>query len=41
MRENGVVPVEVRPLEVPQPDGSVKLGVGELEANRHLLTSAE
>ncbi|SNS55525.1 rare lipoprotein A [Noviherbaspirillum humi] len=26
--EDGVAPVEVRPIEVPQPDGSVKLGDG-------------
>lgn len=28
MREDGVVPVEVVPIEVPQPDGSVKPGAG-------------
>ncbi|HJV85439.1 MAG TPA: septal ring lytic transglycosylase RlpA family protein [Noviherbaspirillum sp.] len=26
IKEQGVAPVEVKPLEVPQPDGSVKLG---------------
>ncbi|RJG06662.1 septal ring lytic transglycosylase RlpA family protein [Noviherbaspirillum cavernae] len=41
MRQQGVVPVEVRPLHVPQPDGSVKLGVAALEGNRALLTSGE
>jgi len=41
MREQGVVPVEVRPLQVPQPDGSIKRGVAELEGNRHWLTSGE
>jgi rare lipoprotein A len=28
LKENGTAPVEVKPLEVPQPDGSVKPGVG-------------
>ncbi|WP_136418493.1 septal ring lytic transglycosylase RlpA family protein [Herbaspirillum sp. ST 5-3] len=31
IKEEGVAPVEVKPLEVPQPDGSVKLGVAESE----------
>lgn len=26
MRDHGIVPVEVQPLHVPQPDGSIKLG---------------
>jgi rare lipoprotein A len=29
MKEDGVAPVVVTPLEVPQPDGSIKLGAGE------------
>ncbi|MBV0881251.1 septal ring lytic transglycosylase RlpA family protein [Noviherbaspirillum sp. L7-7A] len=28
MKEDGVAPVEVKPIEVPQPDGSVKQGEG-------------
>lgn len=28
MKEEGVAPVEVRPIAVPQPDGSIKPGVG-------------
>ncbi|WP_194712642.1 septal ring lytic transglycosylase RlpA family protein [Noviherbaspirillum soli] len=28
MKEDGVAPVEVKPIEVPQPDGSVKRGEG-------------
>ncbi|HEX8886621.1 MAG TPA: septal ring lytic transglycosylase RlpA family protein [Noviherbaspirillum sp.] len=28
MKEDGVAPVEVKPIEVPQPDGSVKPGEG-------------
>lgn len=28
MKEDGVAPVEVRPIAVPQPDGSIKPGVG-------------
>ena len=28
LKENGTAPVEVKPLEVPQPDGSVKPGAG-------------
>ena len=29
MKEDGVAPVVVTPLEIPQPDGSIKLGAGE------------
>ena len=32
--KDGVAPVEVRPIEVPQPDGSVKLGSGASDAER-------
>jgi rare lipoprotein A len=28
MKEDGVAPVVVKPIEVPQPDGSVKAGEG-------------
>ncbi|OTP69223.1 septal ring lytic transglycosylase RlpA family protein [Caballeronia sordidicola] len=28
LKENGTAPVEVKPVEVPQPDGSVKPGAG-------------
>jgi len=31
-KDKGVVPVEVKPVTVPQPDGSVKLGAGAAEA---------
>lgn len=31
IKEEGVAPVEVKPLEVPQPDGSVKLGAAASE----------
>jgi len=32
LKENGTAPVEVKPLEVPQSDGSVKPGAGAAEA---------
>jgi len=32
IKENGVVPVEVKPITLPQPDGGVKLGAGAGEA---------
>src|ERR1700744_6123189 len=31
LKENGTAPVEVKPVEVPQPDGSVKAGSGVAE----------
>lgn len=31
LKENGTAPVEVKPVEVPQPDGSVKAGAGAAE----------
>lgn len=31
MKENGVAPVVVKPIAVPQPDGSIKPGVGASE----------
>ncbi len=33
LKEKGVVPVEVKPLTLPQPDGEVKLGSGAAEAS--------
>ena len=33
MKEQGVVPVEVKPITVPKTDGSVKLGAGAVEAS--------
>jgi rare lipoprotein A len=32
LKKDGVAPVEVKPMEVPQPDGTVKLGAGAAEA---------
>src|ERR1700722_9379073 len=34
LKENGTAPVEVKPMEVPQPDGSVKPGAGAAETRR-------
>jgi rare lipoprotein A len=34
LKENGTAPVEVKPIEVPQPDRSVKSGVGAAETRR-------
>ncbi|MDB5763101.1 MAG: rare lipoprotein [Herminiimonas sp.] len=34
IKEQGVAPVEVKPIEVPQPDGTVKPGAAALEAAR-------
>ena len=34
LKENGTAPVEVKPVEVPQPDGSVKQGTGATETSR-------
>jgi rare lipoprotein A len=33
MGKDGVAPVEVKPVTVPQPDGAVKLGAGGAEAS--------
>jgi rare lipoprotein A len=41
MLQQGVIPVEVRPIEVPQPDGSVKPGVAILESESVTQTSGE
>src|SRR5471032_2146673 len=34
LKENGTAPVEVKPVEVPQSDGSVKQGTGATETSR-------
>jgi rare lipoprotein A len=34
LKENGTAPVEVKPIEVPQPDGSVKPGTGATDTGR-------
>jgi rare lipoprotein A len=33
LKEKGVVPVEVKPITLPQPDGGVKLGAGAAESS--------
>jgi rare lipoprotein A len=33
LKQQGVVPVEVKPVTVPQPGGGVKLGAGAAEAS--------
>jgi rare lipoprotein A len=33
LKEKGVVPVEVKPITLPQPDGAVKLGAGAADAS--------
>lgn len=33
LKEKGVVPVEVKPITLPQPDGGVKLGAGAAQAS--------
>lgn len=35
LKENGTAPVEVKPIEVPQPDGSVKPGTGAADSQSH------
>jgi len=39
-KEKGVVPVEVKPVTVPQPDGSVKLGAGAAESSPQEIQEA-
>jgi rare lipoprotein A len=39
-KEKGVVPVEVKPITVPQPDGTVKLGAGAAEASSEEVSEA-
>ncbi len=40
LKRNGVAAVEVKPITLPQPDGSVKLGAGAAGASRHELQEA-
>jgi len=40
LREKGVVPVEVKPITVPQQDGKVKLGAGAAEASPQEVSEA-
>jgi rare lipoprotein A len=40
MRKQGVVPVIVAPITVPQPDGAVKLGAGAAEASSEEVAQA-
>jgi rare lipoprotein A len=40
LKEKGVVPVEVKPVTLPRPDGSVKLGAGAAEASPQEVTEA-
>ena len=40
MKEHGVTPVEVKPITVPQEDGSVKLGAGAAEATQREIDRA-
>ena len=40
IKQEGVAPVEVKPITLPQSDGQVRLGAGAAEANPQELTSA-
>ena len=40
MKHQGVAPVVVKPIAVPQPDGGVKLGAGAAEATPHEVAMA-
>jgi rare lipoprotein A len=40
MKKRGVVPVEVKPITVPQPDGRIKLGAGAAELPPHKVEQA-
>jgi rare lipoprotein A len=40
LKEKGVVPVEVKPITVPQPDGGVKLGAGAAGASPEEVSEA-
>ncbi len=40
LKEKGVVPVEVKPITLPQPDGAVKLGAGAAEASPREVAQA-
>ncbi len=40
LKEKGVVPVEVKPITLPQPDGGVKLGAGAAESSPQEVSEA-
>ena len=40
MKKKGVVPVEVKPIAVPQPNGEIKLGAGAAELPPHKVEQA-
>jgi rare lipoprotein A len=43
LKEDGTAPVEVKPIEVPQPDGSVKPGTGAMDTSspaRHVSANS-
>lgn len=40
LKEKGVVPVEVKPITLPQPDGGVKLGAGAAESSPSEVSEA-
>jgi rare lipoprotein A len=40
LKEKGVVPVEVKPITLPQPDGAVKLGAGAAESSPQEVAQA-
>ena len=40
LKEKGVAPVEVKPITLPQPDGSVKLGAGAAESSKEEVSEA-
>jgi peptidoglycan lytic transglycosylase len=40
LKKQGIAPVEVKPITVPQPNGTVKLGAGAAEATRKEITQA-
>jgi rare lipoprotein A len=40
LKQKGVVPVEVKPITLPQPDGGVKLGAGAADASKEEVSEA-
>lgn len=40
LKEKGVVPVEVKPITLPEPDGGVKLGAGAAESSQQEVSEA-
>lgn len=40
LKKDGVAPVEVKPITLPQPDGDVRLGAGAAEASPHEVQNA-